>query len=70
MTVIMPQPGHPANDGLPAWSPDGQRIAFLSDRDGIWAIYTMNPDGSGKQQLVPTGGTYEDWLNEQISWAR
>jgi Tol biopolymer transport system component len=61
---------NPANDGLPAWSPDGQRIAFLSDRDGIWAIHTMNPDGSGKQQLVPTGGTYEDWLNEQISWAR
>jgi len=61
---------NPANDGLPAWSPDGQRIAFLSDRDGIWAIYLMNLDGSGKQQLVPTGGTYEDWLTEQISWAR
>jgi TolB protein len=59
-----------ANDGLPAWSPDGQRIAFLSDRDGIWAIHLMNSDGSDKHQLVPTGGTYEDWLSEQISWAR
>jgi Tol biopolymer transport system component len=61
---------NPANDGLPAWSPNGQRIAFLSDRDGIWAIHLMNPDGSEKQQLIPTGGTYEDWLSEQISWAR
>lgn len=61
---------NPANDGLPAWSPDGQRIAFLSDRDGIWAIHLMNSDGSDQRQLVPTGGTYEDWLSEQISWAR
>jgi Tol biopolymer transport system component len=61
---------NPANDGLPAWSPDGQNIAFLSDRNGIWAIHIMNPDGSNKQQLVPTGGTYENWLSEQISWAK
>ena len=61
---------NPANDGLPAWSPDGQRIAFLSDRGGIWAIHLMNPDGSDQYQLVPTGGTYENWLSEQISWAR
>jgi len=61
---------NPANDGLPAWSPDGQRIAFLSDRDGLWAIHLMNLDGSDQHQLVPTGGTYKDWLSEQISWAR
>ncbi len=61
---------NPANDGLPAWSPDGQRIAFLSDRGGIWAIHLMNPDGSEQRQLIPTGGTHEDWLSEQISWAR
>ena len=61
---------NPANDGLPTWSPDGQRIAFLSDRGGIWAVHLMNPDGSDQQQLVPTGGTYKDWLSEQISWAR
>ena len=61
---------NPANDGLPAWSPDGQRIAFLSDRGGLWAIHLMNPDGSDQHQLVPTGGTYKDWLSEQISWTR
>lgn len=29
-----------------AWSPDGTRIAFTSNRDGDWDIYTINPDGT------------------------
>ncbi len=31
---------------VPAFSPDGQRIAFRSNRDGNREIYTMNVDGS------------------------
>jgi len=31
----------------PVWSPDGQRIAFQSDRDGDLAIFSLNADGSG-----------------------
>ncbi|HEX2240182.1 MAG TPA: hypothetical protein VHJ82_03425 [Actinomycetota bacterium] len=27
------------------WSPDGKRIAFLSDRDGAYKIYSMRSDG-------------------------
>jgi Tol biopolymer transport system component len=30
----------------PAWSPDGSRVAFASDRDGQMAIWTMAADGS------------------------
>jgi len=39
-------------DTTPAWSPKGDRIAFVSNQDGIYAIYTMNPDGSDVVQLV------------------
>ena len=33
------------NDLSPAWSPDGRRIAFSSDRDGNFEIYVMNAAG-------------------------
>ena len=33
-----------AGDYGPAWSPDGRRIAFDSDRDGDREIYVMNAD--------------------------
>ena len=38
---------HPANDQQAAWSPKGDQILFVSDRDGgIEDLYLMNPDGS------------------------
>jgi Tol biopolymer transport system component len=36
----------------PTWSPDGKRIAFMSERDGNWEIYVMNADGSGQANLT------------------
>jgi Tol biopolymer transport system component len=36
----------------PTWSPDGSRIAFASDLDGNWDIYTMAADGSDVQQVT------------------
>lgn len=37
----------------PIWSPDGSRIAFLSDRDGPnFEIYLMDPDGSNVKRLT------------------
>ena len=41
-------------DGMPVWSPDGQQIAFVSDRDGNQEIYVMNADGTGQTRLTFT----------------
>ena len=46
----------PGFDTNPAWAPDGERIAFSSDRDGDYDIYLMNPDGSGLVQLTNNPG--------------
>jgi TolB protein len=39
-------------DTAPALSPDGQKIAFMSRRDGNWEIYLINTDGSNLQRLT------------------
>ena len=50
---------HPGSDAFPTWSPDGRRLAFVSDRDGNDNIYIMNADGSGVVRL--TRNTSDDW---------
>src|SRR3712207_3254396 len=43
-------PDSPGLDGFPAWSPDGERIAFVSARDGgNCEIYVMDAAGSGQE---------------------
>jgi Tol biopolymer transport system component len=42
----------PADDWAPAWSPDGTLMAFQTNRDGNWEIYTMAVDGSGATNLT------------------
>lgn len=43
---------NPVDSYNPAWSPDGSKIAFDSDRDGNYEIYVMNADGSGQTRLT------------------
>jgi imidazolonepropionase-like amidohydrolase/Tol biopolymer transport system component len=41
----------PAFDMQPRFSPDGSRIAFSSDRDGLWNIWVMDADGNNAKQV-------------------
>ena len=48
------------NDGYknrgPAWSPDGRKLAFYSDRSGKYEIWLIGIDGSNLRQLSKTEG--------------
>jgi Tol biopolymer transport system component len=61
-------PPAPAIDNLPAFSPDGKRIAFQRVLDGTSgqarsAIFVVNIDGSGLKQLtdMATNASYPNW---------
>ena len=41
------------NDALPAWSPDGKYIYYLSDQNGKgWAVMVMNANGSNQRRIA------------------
>ena len=42
----------PRSSSLPAWSPDGTTIAFVSDRSGRRQIYTIDARGGEARQLT------------------
>lgn len=46
-----------ANAYLPAYSPNGQQIAFMSNRSGNNDIWVINRDGSGLRQLTTSQGS-------------
>lgn len=55
---------NPARDERPVWSPDGSKIAFVSDRDGNKEIYIMDSDGKNQRRL-----TSNDWEDQSPSWS-
>jgi len=44
--------GGEVNAGADSWSPDGTKIAYVSNKTGTYQIWTMNADGSGAAQLT------------------
>jgi TolB protein len=52
-------------DANAAWSPDGQKIAFDSDRSGSWRLYVMDPDGRNVRDVSqadnPGANMYPTW---------
>ena len=48
-----------AHDRNADWSPDGKSIAWISDKDGEFEIYTMEPDNPGSvKALTKNSDTY------------
>jgi TolB protein len=64
---------HPAVDTSPTWSPDGRRLAFVSDRSGSPQIWLASLS-SGELRRVSRGGyvTSPDWspLGETLVYAK
>jgi len=44
-----------AHDKWARWSPDGRKIAYISDASGEDEIYLVDQDGSGKPEQLTTG---------------
>jgi TolB protein len=51
-------------DISPSWSPDGSRLAFVSDRTGAPQVYLMNADGSNQTRL-----TFQGSYNSAPTWS-
>jgi len=49
----------------PRFSPDGKRIAFTSDRDGLWNIWTMDPDGKNAKPVSHE----KQWFVNSPAWS-
>lgn len=56
----------PAKDMDPVWSPDGNRIAFTSDRTGFFHLYQHASNGAGQDELL-----FESDHHQRVSdWSR
>jgi len=54
------------DDYQPTWSPDYQKVAFISKRRGAWEVFVMNADGSGQTPVTTEGAGQRD---DHPSWS-
>lgn len=60
---------NPRVDDSPEWSPDGKRLAFVSQKEnGSFAIFTMNSDGSNRTEIAALNNSlFATW--DPFSWS-
>ena len=56
-----------AMDRDPAWSPDGQSIAYFSDAAGEYDLYIRRQDGTGAVRHIPLG--QDDAYYYDLAWS-
>jgi tricorn protease len=54
-------------DREPAWSPDGQSIAYFSDRAGEYDLYIRHQDGTGPVRRIALG--QDDAFYYELRWS-
>jgi TolB protein len=59
-----------ASDGLPAVSPDGSEIVFVSNRGNQWGIWRVAIDSGRAQSVVGDLGALTNWLEQAVDWVR
>jgi dipeptidyl aminopeptidase/acylaminoacyl peptidase len=55
----------------PTWSPDGRKIAFETNRDGTFDIYSVNADGTGLRNLTNSASANDRlpaWYDDTIAF--
>ena len=58
---------HAAHERMPVWAPDGSRIIFASDRDGVYNLYQKASSGAGIDELLFKSGENKfplDWSRD------
>ena len=66
--TLTPITTDPGDDTAPLWSPDGQRILFVSTRNGLRELMWKSADGTGSAQVLTSFG---EGINEvqPYSWS-
>jgi Tol biopolymer transport system component len=61
----------PAEDGAPAWSPDGRAIAFVRHRGAQATVHLVSPLGGAERRILdfqPPPGLF-NWFQPSVSWS-
>src|SRR5882757_7010813 len=56
---------HPADESRPLYSPDGKKLAFVSDRTGNGDIYVLDLAAGSLTRI-----TYDSGLDQLDAWSR